>query len=333
MTKKEIVSLIILACVFAFGLYRYKTREYVETKSQYVMDTIVEISASSKNKTIGRQIDSVFAYIKTMELKLNEYDPNSLIWQINNSELSTHPMDPDIYNLLVIADSLYQMSNGAFDVTIKPLFDIWKFDADSLSLPEPSLIEDKLKLVGFEKIKYDQQTLFKPAGMQLTFGALAKGYIIDNARELMHSLHLDKGFINSRSSMTFFGNKLAQVIYIQHPRKTDDYIATFRLKDLSVATSGDYQQFFELDGIRYHHILSPFTGYPIKNMYSVTVVHPSAAWADGLSTALFVMVPNSAADAVNQIPDCDAVIYYDQDGTPISLKTNGMKSFDLSEKL
>ncbi len=333
MTKKDIVSLLILLGVFSFGLYRYIHREYVETKSQYVMDTIVEISATSKNKTVGRQIDSIFVYIKSLEAKLNEYDPSSLIWQINNSPEDQHPMDPDIFNLLVIADSLYKLSDAAFDVTIKPVFDLWNFGADSLSVPDPADIQSGLKNVGFDRITFDENTLFKPTGMQLTFGAIAKGYVLDQARLMMQNLDLERGFINCRSSMTFFGQKIPQVIYIQHPRRADEFIATFKLKNSSIATSGDYQQFFEIDGVRYHHILSSQTGYPVEDMYSVTVIHPSAAWADGLATSLFVMSPNAGIDVINSLGNSEAVIYYNQEGTPVSLKTVGMKAFDLNEKL
>lgn len=333
MTKKEIVSILILVCVIGYGLYRFITREYTETKSQYILDTIVLVSASSSQKNVGKQIDSVFTYIKKLEAKFNEYDSNSMIWQINNSDNEKHPMDADLFAMLVIADSLYQLSGAAFDITIKPVFDLWHFEADSLSVPDSLLIKETLNYVGFDKLTYDQDYLYMPKGMQITLGAIAKGYILDRAHEYMNSLALNKGFINCRSSITYFGSKLPQLVYIQHPRKLDDYIASFKLKNLSIATSGDYQQFFEQDGQRYHHILSPFTGYPVKNVYSVTVIHPSAAWADGLSTALFVMPPNSAAEVVNAIDFCDAIIYFDQEDTIVSLKTNGMKNYDLAEKL
>ncbi len=333
MTKRELLSVLILASVVLFGLYRYVNREYTEFKSQYIMDTIVEISASSKHKTVGREIDSVFAYIREMDAKLNEYDPNSLISIINNSDEENFPMDADIYAMLVIADSLYRFSQGGFDISIKPLFDIWHFNADSVAVPNSELIDEQMKKVGFDMIRFDKDTLYKPHGMQITFGAIAKGYIIDKAREYMLSIGLDKGYINSRSSISFFGMKIPQVVYVQHPRKMDDFIASFRLKNLAVSTSGDYQQYFELDGVRYHHILNPKTGFPVENMHSVTVIHESSAWADGLSTALFLMDPNAIADHINQMPSCDAIIYYNQDGTIVSLKTNGMKDMNLSEKL
>jgi thiamine biosynthesis lipoprotein len=251
-------------------------------------------------------------------------------------------MDPDIYNLLVIADSLYKMTDGAFDPTIKPVYDLWGFgskpytqiDSINTAVPDSVTLALTLEKVGFDKLSFDSKTLRKPVGVQLGFGALAKGYILDAARQYMKTLGITSGNIDCRSSMTFFGSNLPQQVYIQHPMLSqDDYIASFKIRNRSVGTSGNYQQFFELDGIRYHHILDPTTGYPVPNIYSSTVIHPSAAWADGLSTALFLMPPDKAIELARSIPDCEAVIYFDQDGSTVSLKTMGMKNIGFSEKI
>jgi thiamine biosynthesis lipoprotein len=333
MTRREIVSLLILIAVFSFGAYKYFNRAFTEVKSQYLLDTVVEISATSKNKNIGTQIDSVFTYIKTLQNKLDEYNPDSWVSKVNSSEDWYFPMDSDVYEMLVIADSLYRLSNGAFDPTIKPVWDLWGFNSEDPTPPDSLLLKAELKKVDFSKIKFDKQRLIKPAGMQISFGAIAKGYIIDKAKDYMEIKGLKSGYINCRSSMTFFGNPIPEVVYIQHPRKTDDHIASFRIKNQSVGTSGDYQQFYEIDGIRYHHIINPKTGYPVENVHSVTVLCDKAAWADGLSTALFVMQPEDAIAALKKIPNSDAIIYYTRDGELVSLKTVGMKDKALAEKL
>ncbi len=333
MTKKEIISLIILIGVLAFATYKYKTRAFTETKSQYLMDTVVEISATSQNKTISKQIDSVFVFIKTLETKLNEFQPDSWLSKVNISTDTSFAMDEDIYNMLVIADSMYQMTGGAFDPTIKPVWDLWGFNAESPTIPDSLEIQTELKKVGFNRIHFDMKKLIKPVDMQIALGAIAKGYILDKAREYMLSMGLNNGYISCRSSMTFFGNPISQIVYVQHPRNTDDYIASFKILNNCVGTSGDYQQFFELDGKRYHHIINPFTGYPVEAVHSVTVLNKSAAWADGLSTALFLMQPEAAIEAVKRIPDCNAIIYYSKDGNIVSLKTSGLMDSSLTEKI
>ena len=132
--------------------------------------------------------------------------------------------------------------------------------------------------------------------------------------------------------MIFFGDPLPHLVYIQHPRRTDDSIASFRIKNQSVGSSGDYQQFYEVDGVRYHHIIDPRTGYPVRNVQAVTVLHPDAAWADGLSTALFLMPPEIAIEKIKEFKNSNAIIYYEKDGVLVSLKTAGMQALDLNEK-
>lgn len=342
MSKKEIISLIILIAVVSYGAWQFFNSSFTKTKSQHLMDTVVNITATSKSKNIGATIDSVFAYIQKMEQKLDEYSPESLLWQINHSSEVTFPMDADLYQLMVIADSLYKITDGHFDPTIKPVFDLWGFgntdiaalEPQQRSVPDTAELANALELVDWNKIRFDQNKLHKPVAMKLTFGAIAKGYILDKAREYMKSLDVISGNIDCRSSMTFFGGKLFQQVYIQHPMlKQDDFIASFKIKDGSIGTSGNYQQYFEIDNVRYHHIIDPFTGYPTPDVYSSTVIHPSAAWADGLSTALFLLAPERAIEIAKTIPNCEAVIYCQQEDQTISFKTMGMKDLAFSEKL
>jgi thiamine biosynthesis lipoprotein len=275
----------------------------------------------------------VFALIKDMEAKLNEFQPDSWLSKVNNSNETQFPMDADIYEMLIIADSLYKMTEGAFDPTIKPVWDLWGFNSESPTVPDSLEIKEELKKVGFNRISFDKQKLIKPVDMQLSLGAIAKGYILDKARSYMLTNGIKSGYISCRSSMTFFGNPISQVVYIQHPSKTDDFIASFKILNNSVGTSGDYQQFFEIDGKRYHHIINPFTGYPVEAVHSVTVLNASAAWADGLSTALFLMPPEAAIEAIKLVADSNAIIYYSKDGEIVSLKTLGIMDSGLSERI
>lgn len=341
MTKREVFSLIILVLVIGFAAYKYFNRTFTATKTRFLLDTIVDISASSKSKTVSKEVDSVFVFIERMESKLDEYDSGSWVSKFNALESGYFPMDEDVYELLTISDSLYTISGGSFDITIKPVFDLWGFGSktpeisDSLTQapPDSLLIKEKLSLVSFPKLRYDRKRIYKPAGMQISLGSIAKGYILDKAREYMQGLNLDKGYISCRSSMTLFGSDTPQVILIQDPRNPNREIASFKLSNSSLGTSGDYQQYFEYQGKRYHHILNAKTGTPVPAVYSVTVIHPSAAWADGLSTALFTMDPLKAIELVKTMPNANAVIYCTQDGSISSIKTKGMQELGFSERL
>ncbi len=331
MSKKEIISLLILIAVISFATYMYLTREYSITKSKYLLDTIIEINGTSRFKNIGQKIDSVFVFIQKMEATFNEYDSLSVIWKINNDDQSEFSISSDFYDLLAISDSLYRFTDGVFDITIKPVLDLWGFNSKEPSVPDSLEIKDKLKLVGFDKLTYTHDRLNKPPGMQITFGAIAKGYILDQARKYMKEIGIEKGFINCRSSMTFFGEKHPRIVHIQHPRDPNSTIASFSIMDMAVGTSGDYNQYFEKDEIRYHHILNAKTGYPVQDIFSVTVIHPQTVWADGLSTAFFLLDPDRSIELVRSIPNCETVIYHGQGGTIVSLKSTGMAKYKFHE--
>lgn len=342
MKRKEIISLVILILVIGYGAWQFYHRSFTQTKSKHLLDTVVSITATSKSKNVGSMIDSVFVYIEALQDKLNDFDPNSLLWQINHSEATSFTMDEDIYELLVLSDKLYKLSEGKFDPSIKPVLDLWGFGSnpadysDSLkaAVPDSLMLKQALHYVGFSKLAFDKNTLHKPAGMQLSFGAIAKGYILDKAAQKMKELGIVSGNIDCRSSMIFFGSKIPQLVYIQHPMLSrDDYIASFKILNSSVGTSGNYQQCFEQDGVIYHHIIDPHTGYPTRHIFSTTVITPSAALADGLSTAFFLMPPQKAIEVAKNMEECELIIYYEHDGNTVSLKSMGMKQLDFNEKL
>ncbi|HNQ44481.1 MAG TPA: FAD:protein FMN transferase, partial [Candidatus Cloacimonadota bacterium] len=215
----------------------------------------------------------------------------------------------------------------------KPVWDLWGFNSENPMIPDSTMIRSKLAFVGFDRLNYTKNSIVMPDSMQITLGAIAKGYILDQAKQYMLRRGIDRGYINCRSSMTFFGSKLTPLVYIQHPRNPDDIIASFRTNNLSVGTSGDYQQFFEYENVRYHHLIDARTGKPVQDIYSVTVVNPSAAWADGLSTALFLLNPDQALEVIRHMDNTNVVIYCSQNDSIVSLKSEGMKDFNLSEKL
>jgi thiamine biosynthesis lipoprotein len=342
--KKEIISLVLLLAVIGYGAWNWFNRSYRDTRiDQDLLDTMVTIAAKSQNKNIGAQIESVFDYMHQYDKKFNDYDPDSWVSKVNNANGRPVAMDPDAYELLCIADSLYKMSGGAFDITVKPLYDLWGFsrvgevvsDTSRFAPPDSMAIKETLARIGFDRISYNQKRIILPRGMQITFGALAKGYALDRARHFMEDHRFKSGQIDCTSSMTFFGQKLAQVVSIRHPRADQQRqtIGSFMIKNSSLSTSGDYQLYFDYEGRRYHHILDPHTGYPVEGIYSVTVINPSAAWSDGLSTALFLMRPDKAIEALKAYPECNAVIFYQENGQIVSLKSLGMKELNWHEEL
>ncbi len=326
MTKKEWFSLAILAAVLIFAVYRYHNRLFTETRTKVMMGTLVEVSLTSSQRGINTLIDSTFAVIADYESRLSYYDDNSELWSINNAETDSIAISEDVYNLLVIADRYYQKTSGKYDVTISPLVDLWH--QGRTTMPPPDSIAAAKALVGFDRLRFSPDYLIMPSEMSIDFGSIAKGYIIDRAAEYALSQGVSYGHINAGGDIRIFGDaSRAQRIGIRHPREPNRIIATLLLSDTAVVTSGDYERYFEVDGVRYHHIINPLTGYPVDGVFSVTVIAPNATAADVISTSLFVMEPEEAIDLVKSIPDAEAIIYYLDDNDIMSLRTEGIRAY------
>jgi thiamine biosynthesis lipoprotein len=209
------------------------------------------------------------------------------------------------------ARRLHADSGGSFDISVGPLSQIWGFQAKSYRLPLPEEIAAALRLVGQDAIREQAGSLALAPGMRLDGGGLAKGWGVDLAASALRDLGITRGFINAGGDLFCWGRNPAGSAWrigIKHPRR-QGYLGVLSLSGAAVATSGDYQRYFEKDGVRYHHIFDPRTGYPARGKQSVTVVGPETALCDGLSTALFSSpFPD---EVLSRYPDYSAIIVDD----------------------
>ena len=208
---------------------------------------------------------------------------------------------------------VYHDSNGCFDVTVAPLSRVWGFFDKSYVVPTPEQIKSVLKLIGMEKIEEKNEALVLLPGMELDWGAIAKGYGIDLASKSLLQMGISRGFINAGGDLYCWGKNPGDQswnIGIKHPRESG-FFGVLSISNLGAATTGDYQRFFVKDGVRYHHVFNPRTGYPAQGKQSVTVCGPETLVCDALSTALFVS--QEPAKVLEKYPDYGAIIV-DADG-------------------
>jgi thiamine biosynthesis lipoprotein len=221
---------------------------------------------------------------------------------------------PAVLSLYRKAWALHQSSRGDFDITVAPLSKLWGFFDGNHHVPTPGIIQNTLGFIGMEKIRDKKTFLDLPEGLSMDWGGIAKGYGIDLAARSLIESGIQKGFINAGGDLYCWGENPARTswkIGIKHPRK-EGFLGVLEIRDLGAATAGDYQRFFIKDGIRYHHIFNPKTGYPAQGKQSVTVIGPEALLCDALSTALFVTP--YPEDLLRKYPEYGAVIV-DSDGT------------------
>ncbi len=313
--------LIILLCLGLLASACGKPEPTMTRRSQFLMGTLVEISVLEKDKEIAQSaIQNAFTEIQRMENLMSTHIPKSEISKINQaSGIRPTPVSAEVFE--VISRALYwaEQTHGAFDISLEPVQELWNFETDPPSLPVENALQQALSKVGYAKIKLENQTVFLPEkGMGINLGAIAKGYAVDRAITILKQSNIHHALINAGGDLKSMGKRPDQTAWkigLQHPRKPESILASFSLYEKAIATSGDYQKYFDQDGTRYHHILNPKTGYPIAGVMSATVITNTVMDADALSTALFVMGANKGLAFINSLKDTEGLIV-DQNKSP-----------------
>ena len=326
MKRKDIINIILFVLVFAFAAYRYSTRTYSSQRSAFVMDTIVDIKIETKHKESDEILNNALKLMEEYENKFSFYTNESQIWRFNNSMIDSLFIDDDLKEILSISKELYQKTNKHYDITIGALSEIWDFDNNVI--PTTEEIEKAIQVTGFEKLKIQNNYLYKPDGMKINLGSLAKGLIVDEIVEYLKQQEVISGFVNAGGDMRIFGREKPFKIGVQHPRsESNEIIDVINVGNKSVVTSGDYERYFLKDGKRYHHILDPLTGYPSQNAISVTVIAETALVADAYSTVLCLLEPEQSLKLAQEIDGLEAIIYYIIEDKIQKLETLGIKEY------
>lgn len=326
MKRKEIFSIIIFIIVFAYAAYRYKVRTFVTERSEFVMDTLVNIKIETKHDDVDHLFNEAFTTIKDYEKRWSYYKENSQVWNFNNSLTDTIIIDDDLRKILTISDELFNKTDKKFDITIGALSDIWDFENEKV--PTAAEISFAKDLTGFEHLDVRSGLLAKNIDIKINLGSIVKGLIIDRVVELLIEQGAVSGFVNAGGDMRIFGRQQPYKIGIQHPRsEASEAIDVINVTNMAIVTSGDYERFFIKDGKRYHHIIDPVSGYPSTHAVSVTVLSDEAITADAYSTALFLLEPKKAIQLAEQSDGIEAVIYYLIDDKLKKIETNGMKEY------
>lgn len=267
-------------------------------KSEASESEIFALDTAITLKVYGSKRDEV---LKKLEDKINELD-DMLSTGKETSEVSRlnrggeAVLSPTMANLVKRSLDIYKKTDGLFDITIYPLMELWGFPTKNYRVPSEKEIEEKLKLVGSDKIDFNEETRkisFKNKGMEIDFGGIGKGYITDELVKILTDEKVESAIINLGGNVFGFRKKPDGSLWniaIRDPNEPDKYMAAIRLEDSAVITSGGYERYFEENGIIYHHILDPRTGKPSESgLKSVSIISKDGTLADALSTSLFIM--------------------------------------------
>jgi len=320
------MKLILTACI-GLGLVGATPAhaEWVRRITDGIMGTrmIVELWADDK-AAADPAIDAVLDEMRRLDESMSTYKSTSEI-SAANAKAADAPMhiSKELFDLLKTARQYSELTDGAFDITYASVGYLYNFRKHVR--PNEAQINKALPAVNYRHVILDdknQTVFFSQKGVRIDLGGIAKGYAVDCGINVLKARGYTRAFVSAGGDSRIMGDRFGKpwMVGIRDPRKGEGEVITkIPLTDAAMSTSGDYERFFEEDGVRYHHIIDPHTGHSASLVRSATVIGPMAIRTDGLSKTAFVLGPEKAIEIYNRIEDIDAIIVK-LDGTVIYSK-------------
>jgi FAD:protein FMN transferase len=272
----------------------------------------VELWSADEEKA-QRAIDAVLEEMRHIDDSMSTYKPTSEVSQVN-AKAAQGPMriSKELFDLLTTAKEYSVITDGAFDITYASVG--YMYDFRKHVRPDEAQIHHALPAVDFRHVLLDaknQTVQFSQAGVRIDLGGIAKGYSVDRGIDVLKSFGFTRAYVSAGGDSRIIGDRFGKpwMVGIRDPRKGEGSVITsIPLVDAAISTSGDYERYFEENGVRYHHILDPHTGHSASKVRSATIIGPNATRTDGLSKTAFVLGPEKAMEIYNRIDDIDAII-------------------------
>lgn len=282
-------------------------------EQQDKMGTRVEIQLWMDDEAQARQLIAAgMAEFDRIEAGMSTYRESSEISAVNRQAAAAPVVvSAELFSLVQRSVALSERSGGAFDITFDSVGYLYDFRARQR--PTDSAIADRLATVDYRHIQLDAQRStihFTRPGTRINLGGIAKGYACEQVVALLRKAGVKNALVNAGGDTRMLGDRRGKpwVVGIRDPDDESKWVTRLALEDESISTSGDYERFFDEEGVRYHHILDPDSGKPVAGMRSVTVIGPDATVTDGLSTTVFVLGVERGLALIEATPGYAAVI-------------------------
>jgi len=292
---------------------KFNRKLYKVSRTRLALGTFVSITVVHPSKDQAEEaIGEAFRELKRLTDLLNRFDSKTPLGELNK-EGSLKNIPPELAQVISYSIEYHKLTSGAFDITIKPLIDLFGeiFSTGQASRPIQKQIEEALSLVGSEKIMFDGKNIqFLMPKMGITLDGIAKGFIVDRISQLLDRHKIQNYLVNAGGDIRTRGyrkDKKPWRIAIEDPWKKGNYPDIIEVRDGAVATSGNYEVFFDQEKM-FHHIIDPKTGLSPREITSVSVTANSAMEADALSTGIFVMPPAQGVRFINSLPGCECLL-------------------------
>src|SRR6056297_1988832 len=292
--------------------------------SEFLMDTLVRLRIHDEQPQ--QILDETFNKLRYLENIFSKTITESDVSKINsNAGQKAVEVSDDTYKLLEEFYQFAEKTNGVFDPTIGPLVSLWGIGTEDQQVPTEEEIQNTLKKVDYRKLELrdDNKVFLKEEGMSIDLGAIAKGFAADYVLNYFNEKDVDSAFINMGGNVSVHRDKTDDTLWsigIQDPDQTrGSIIAAVEGEDMSVVTSGNYERYFTKDGIRYHHILNPETGYPAREgIISSTVISNNSSYADALSTSFYILGIEKSFEIAKSMEDINIVLVTKNDKVYVS---------------
>lgn len=285
-------------------------------KTEFLMGTYVTVRVYDEGKEAV--LEEAFERVEELADKITVNEPGSEIDAVNAAAgTEAVELSEDVYQLVRGAWDYSEASGGDFDLSIGPITELWHIGFEDARKPEQSEIDAALALVDHERVVLDDEArtvYLEGAGMRLDLGAIAKGYITDEVKELLVEEGVTTAIIDLGGNVYVLGGSPLREgeswnVGIQDPLAArGETIGKTKQKDRSIVTSGIYERYIEVDGVSYHHLMDPVTGYPFDNdIAGVSIISDRSIDGDALSTLVFGLGMEAGLDYVNGRDDIEAV--------------------------
>ncbi len=284
------------------------------TYNRFIVGSACEITYYARNDSLAtiihQEIDNDLVRIDSL---LNRFSDKSLVSALNRTSRVQAPAD--IVYLFELSDSISQVTNGLFDISIAPLMELWGFYKRESKVPDSAEIAETRLLADYARIAIKGDSIIIAPDMRVDLGGIAQGYAADRVSKILKEHNVTSALVNIGGEIVGIGTSpkgRPWRIGIKHPR-AEGIIETVELTDQALSTSGDYEKYFIINERRYPHIINPKTGFPAHDFVSVTIFADNATFADAIATATAIMGPVDGLKFLDSL-NIRGILYFEHNG-------------------
>jgi thiamine biosynthesis lipoprotein len=304
--------LLMLLLAALFTLSRASFADWLHREAD-IMGTRITVELFHTDPRIAEQgIESVMQEMRRIDAKMSPYLESSELAEINR-EAHHQPVktSDELYGLIDRSIGFSALTQGAFDITFASVG--FLYDYRRGKRPDQAQLQAAAGLINYQNLVMNAEAHtvgFTRPGVRIDLGGIAKGYAVDRCIQLLQAQGIRNALVTAGGDSRMIGDRWGRpwTIGVRDPRRTDGVLALLPLEDVAVSTSGDYERYFDDEGVRYHHIIDPQSGDSARELQSVTIIGPDATTTDALSTSVFVLGRERGLDLVNELQDIDAIL-------------------------